>query len=603
LTEGNPPVLQYHPKRIFKEEENMKKLLALGLSLAMVLSLAACGNSNSSNDSTGDNVQESSAPVETTTTPVTTGTEPVYGGEVTVYYPKFYNYFDPSMMDEYQFSFWYETLWVMDWGLNDADTYAFSVGSIPLNYLSGQLADTWNFDEDAGTLTVDLRQDVYFQDGAPYEGRQFVADDVVWSYSRLLGLNGMEQVDTEYDWPSALNMLAGVEATDEFTVVFTFNEGMNNTVSLESFMNAKVNIAGPEWDDCDQSDWHNAKGTGPYVLTDYVVDNSMTFTKNENYYDYDERYPENKLPYIDTINLVYIADSANILAQSMAGELDWFGENGKNVLSGDQLAQLSSANAGNLYAYTSSSPAAIALKVCQEQFSDVRVREAMQHAIDLEAANIYLGSEGDVVVPGLWATGMSWSTVSDWSDDLKNQFTYDPELAKELLTEAGYPDGFTFEIELDPTANLEPYQLAASYLQQVGITMNISVASEMMEAVQHSQDYDDARQSAGFGGGYGEYMLAFMMTGNGGMPNAYGHDDQDYLDKLNAMGAATSTEEQTKLAQELDQMFPANHWAILVAGVQPTYDFMSNRIGGYTGEKVYYKDNMRTIWARLWVEA
>ena len=130
----------------------------------------------------------------------------------------------------------------------------------------------------------------------------------------------------------------------------------------------------------------------------------------------------------------------------------------------------------------------------------------------------------------------------------------------------------------------------------------ISVASEMMEAVQHSQDYSDPRQSAGFGGGFGEYMLAFMMTGDGAMPNAFGHTDQDYLNKLNAMGAASTTEEQAKLAKELDQMFPAAHWAILVDGIQPAYDYMSNRIGGYTGEKVYYKDNMRTIWSRLWVE-
>ena len=582
----------------------MKKLIALCLALAMTLALAACGSGGAG--SSADNSANASGATGATSsqeTPLeTTGTEPQYGGEVTVYYPKFYNYFDPSMMDEYQFEFWYETLWVMDWGLNDAETYAFDVGAIPLDYLTGQLADTWEFDETAGTLTVNLRQDVYFQDGAPYEGRQFVANDVVWSYSRLLGLNGYEKVETEYDWASALNMLAGVEAIDDYTVVFTFNEGMANTVSLQAFMNAKVNIAGPEWDDCDQSDWHNAKGTGPYVLSDYVVDNSMTFTKNENYYDYDERYPENKLPYIDTINLVYIADSSNVLAQAMAGELDWFGENGKDVLSGDQLSQLRAANVGQLYSYRSSSPAAIALKVCQDQFSDIRVREAMQHAIDLEAMNLYLGNEGDVVVPGLWAVGMNWSTYGQWDDELSSQFDYDPELAKQLLADAGYPDGFEFEIELDPTSNLELYQLAASYLAQVGITMNISVAAEMMEAVQHSQDYNDVRQSAGFGGGYGDYMLAFMMTGNGAMPNAYGHNDQEYLDLLNAMGKATSLEEQTEIAQQLDQMFPAAHWAILVSGVQPTYDFMSSRIGGYTGEKVYYKDNMRTIWSRLWVE-
>ena len=115
----------------------------------------------------------------------------------------------------------------------------------------------------------------------------------------------------------------------------------------------------------------------------------------------------------------------------------------------------------------------------------------------------------------------------------------------------------SFEIELDPTANLDLYQLAASYLEEIGITMKISVASEMMEAVQHSQDYSDPRQSAGFGGGFGEYMLAFMMTGDGAMPNAFGHTDQDYLNKLNAMGAATYHRGAGQAwPEELDQYVP-----------------------------------------------
>lgn len=584
----------------------MKKLLALLLALCMVFSMVACAGSGETETA------EPAAPAAPAEAPAlsepvvheTTGTVPQYGGEVTVYYPKFYNYFDPSMMDEYQFAFWYETLWVMDWGLNDAETFAFDAGAIPLEYLAGQLAtDRGVFDQEAATLTVTLRDGVYFQEGEPYNGRALTADDVVWSYSRLLGINGFEKVETEFDWGMALEMLAGVKAADEKTVVFTFKEDMATTIQLTSFMNAKVNIAGPEWETCDQSDWHNAKGTGPYVLTDYVMDNSMTFTRNDNYYGYDERYPENKLPYIDTIKLVYIADSANILAQSMSGALDWFGENGKSVLSGDQLAQLSAAETGTLYGYSTSSPSAIALKVSQKPFDDLRVRQALQMAIDLEAANIYLGNDGPVVVPGLWGPGLSWSTYGEWPEELVAEFEYNPERAKELLTEAGYPDGFEFELELDPVANLDLYLLAANYLKQnLNVTMNVTVAAEMMEAVQHSQDPDDPRQSAGFGGGFPELMLARMQTGSGEMPNPYAHDDQEYMDELASVGSASSAEEQAAIAQRLDQVFPARHWAILVAGMQPNYDYMSDRIGGYTGEKVYYKNNMRTIWSRLWVE-
>ena len=589
----------------------MKKLVSLILALSMVFALVACGGDNSASDPAQTNTG-STLPTDPVVVAPVTG-EPVYGGTATIYYPKFYNYFDPSMMDEYQFAFWYETLWVVDWGLNDPATYNFGPGETPAQYMAGQLAvDTGVLDEAAGTLTVTLRDDVYFQDGEPYNGRKLVAEDVVWSYSRLLGFNGHDVLVTEYDWVNNLNMLANVEAKDENTVVFTFVEGQANTIAYTKLLNAKVNIAGPEWDTLtpeQQGDWHYAKGTGAYVLADYVADNSMTFTRNEKYYDYDERHPENKLPYIDTINLVYISDSSQVLAQAQAGKLDWFGENGKDVLSLDQLTQLSSADVGTLYPFAAGSPAAIALKVSQEQFSDIRVRQAMQYALDLEAINGFLGNTGDVIIPGLWSTGLSWSTVNEWPEELKAQFTTktadlaaNQEKARQLLAEAGYPDGFTFDVELDPMSNLELFQVAASYLQQIGITMNITVAAEMMEAVQHSQDPNDPRQSAGFGGGFGEFMLAFMMTGNGPMPNAYNHNDADYLAKLDAMGMATSAEQQSALAKELDQYFPAQHWAILIAGVQPNYDFMAERIGGYSGEKIYYKGNMRTYWSRLWIE-
>ena len=249
----------------------MKKLIALLLALTMVFALASCGGSGAGNGSapastpasSGSEGDKSATPLETT------GTEPQYGGEVTLYYPKFYNYFDPAMMDEYQFSFWYETLWVMDWGLNDADTYAFDAGAIPLEYMAGQLADSWEFDQNAGTLTVKLRDGVCFQDGEPYNGRALTADDVVWSYSRLLGINGIAKVETEFDWANALTMLAGVEAVDDSTVVFTFADGMATDIQLQALMNAKVNIGGAEWDSCPQT-WEYAKGTGPYVLSEYV---------------------------------------------------------------------------------------------------------------------------------------------------------------------------------------------------------------------------------------------------------------------------------------------------------------------------------------------
>ena len=90
----------------------MKKIVSLLLASALILSLAACGGDNSATSTPP--AEESSAPVTTQPVAEPVSDEPQYGGTATIYYPKFYNYFDPALMDEYQFSFWYETLWIID---------------------------------------------------------------------------------------------------------------------------------------------------------------------------------------------------------------------------------------------------------------------------------------------------------------------------------------------------------------------------------------------------------------------------------------------------------------------------------------------------------
>lgn len=97
-------------------------------------------------------------------------------------------------------------------------------------------------------------------------------------------------------------MQDSVESGGGPTITFHMRGVLNN------FMTCTVNIAGPEWDaltDEQQLDWHHACGTGPYILTDYIADVCLTFTKNENYYAYDERYPENKLPYMDALTAAH----------------------------------------------------------------------------------------------------------------------------------------------------------------------------------------------------------------------------------------------------------------------------------------------------------
>ena len=189
------------------------------------------------------------------------------------------------------------------------------------------------------------------------------------------------------------------------------------------------------------------------MISEFEADQRVVLTKNENYYDYDERYPENKLPYLDTITFQYIADSTNIVTQFTSGSLDWFGYRA-DLINDSEAAQI--AASGMSY-YTLDMPVAqpeyLALKCNTEPFTDIRVRQALQLAINLEEVHTaYLGLDGDVQLSALWNPNTTeWSTVDSWSDELIAEYSYDPERAKELLAEAS----------TIPTALSSPWSCAA----------------------------------------------------------------------------------------------------------------------------------------------
>ena len=585
----------------------VKRTLSALLAGAMVLGLSACGGGD-----TGASTSPSAAPSETTpvqsVTPVST--EPQYGGSATFYSEELKAYFDPAMDDSYSYAFWFEGLWAIDWADED---FGFESKYITYEHLTGQIADTWEFDYDTGVLTVNLRQDVFFQDKEPYNGRQLTAYDVEWSYCRLLGLNGYTKVETTgANWAASLSYLGGVTVVDDYTIQFQLTS--NTEVALNTFMTVgvSVNIGGPEWDELtaeQQASVDYAAGTGPYILTELSVDNYAILEKNENYYDYDERYPENKLPYLDSIKLVYIADSANILTQFIAGELDYVGWR-SNLLSASERSQLESTLDSSQYSKFSydTGPMAIGLKMNTAPFDDVRVRTAMQMAIDLKTTTIYTTGEEDpqVVIPGVWSTMMTdYTTAGTWSDELQAEFTYDPERAKELLAEAGYPDGFEFTIVLPPVADTDLYTLAKSYLAAVGITMNIETVSTVPELIPIQTNPDDTR--AYFSGAIGTDSISGAVTSMfvpGAVSYSYFYEDtpegQAFIETLQNMVAATELADYAEYARQADLMFAEQHWAIALAGNSFVYDYMSSHIGGYTGEKMKANLNMRTICARLW---
>lgn len=578
----------------------MKKLTSLLLALAMLLVLAACG----SGGTTSSNASSSS---DGGTSDADNG-EPVVGGSITIFWQEFYNGYDPSIADNRNYALWFDRLWSPDWN-SSREEYQWDSEYITMDYMTGQIAESWNFDSEAMELSVTIRDDVYFQektgDLAAYDiygGRQLTAEDVAWSYRRLLGLDGVERCESEQDWSSKLTMLESVEVVDDLNLIFHFNTG--SETALNDFIIAGVCIGGSEWDTLtsdQKSDWRYACGTGPYMISEYVADSYMTLVKNPNYYETDEQ--GNQLPYLDEVTLVCITDSANSVAQFISGSIDILGW-GNDVISDSEKQQLrDSMSEGSYVEYSYvTNPCGIFLKQSYEPFQDIRVRTAIQKAIDMETITTeYYGYDiSELELFGVWSQSTDWSSVSDWSDELTESYAYDPEEAMALLTEAGYGDGLEFTVVLFSSMDVDLYTLVAEQLTEVGIIMHIETVSSPVEMQAVGLDATDDRCIPGTICLYGLSTAAqsYLSYGN----NNNGALDDAEMDALfEAVLAAQSMEEQVENAKAVDEYVAEQHYTIQCGPCEKVNSFISSRIGGYSGERLWKNWNVTTILTHIWV--
>ena len=610
----------------------MRKVISLMMVAAMGLSMAACGGSaeSTSNGSgaTGD-VSSSgdgqSSIYASALEGMTNTSEPTYGGSATFYYLNFNEAFDPAVGESYTYAMWLEPLWTADWGLNDPDTFNFDSNVLPYEYITGQIADSWEWEltEDASgdvsgsDLTVKIRDDVYFQEKDDeydvFHGRNVTADDVVYSYDRTLGIGSYKDKEAP-DYGGMWNMVLGdvvdlqsgdsiCEKIDDYTVVFHLKAVTE--AQLGTFMQSMINITGPEWEDLtqeQQNDWHYACGTGPYILTDYSTGSFYKFKKNENYYDYDERYPDNKLPYLDEVTLTSVGDSAALMSSFIAGDLDYISFD--SSLSDDQGAEIVNSLDGDVQVLTfNSNASAINFKVNSEPFNDINVRKAIQMAIDLDEVNSsYYGYTSELVIPTLFIRAREdWISLPDWDDELKSEYSYNPEAAKQLLEEAGYGDGLEFTVVLDANADPDIYELAKSYLAAINVTMNIEVVTDMQEIHSIQADESDNRAFSTHLADFESTDAALFNYATTGFAFATFHNDSKMDELLMAASAATTSEEQTRAAKEADLYFMQQHWTVAISGTTQKHEYLSSKIGGLSnGERISYSHFTKPFIARIW---
>jgi peptide/nickel transport system substrate-binding protein len=281
------------------------------------------------------------------------------------------------------------------------------------------LAESWDISEDGLEYTFQLRPDVTFRDGTPWN-----ADALIFNINRY-----MDETDPNYDpvlitYYSVLNFVDTVEKVDDQTVTFRLNQpfafflaDLYNVYFASPTSLEESGAAGQAKDPV---------GTGPFVFDSLEENQSISFVRNDDYWG--------TVPKLDRLTVELIPDAAARTAALRAGRVDWI-----EAAQPDDFAGLESAGfvtTGNSFDWEWSWQ----LMVTEKPFDDVRVRQAMNYAIDREA--IASDLLHDTASPA-YQTFAPASLYYDAADDI---YSYDPAKATQLLTDAGYPDGIDITV-------------------------------------------------------------------------------------------------------------------------------------------------------------
>ncbi|HEY95773.1 MAG TPA: ABC transporter substrate-binding protein [Dehalococcoidia bacterium] len=482
----------------------VKKMIWILISCLMVLSLvmASCGG--------GEEEEEGEGGYASPETPKYGGTfTRIRGGDPR---PGEWDYASQSSM--FVIDLMGEELLMGDWkrgpaGTNENDWRGGFAGFISM--LTGKLAESWEMPDDT-TLLYHIRPGVHWWDKAPANGRELTADDIAWNIMRHF---------TEAQAYLYLSYVAqgkgptAAVAVDKYTVEVTVPaewQGLMASVVGDFVWHICPDAMGP---DGYLEDYTHFIGTGPWMVTEYVASSSVEYDKNPNYWQTDPLNAGNKLPYPDKLKELIISDRSTQLAAFRTGKIDMMGFG-----STWEYVELLQSQYPELLVKSTAGPSLSMIwpRLDNENlpFDDINVRYAMNLAVDQqEILENYYGGYADILgwpYPNLKVFSPVYTPLEKQSKIVRDLFGYDPERAKELLAEAGYPDGFQFEVTCS-SAHSDYLAIYKEYLAAIGIDMTLAnLENSVYLGLRGAGTYEEAIYSNDYVGN--AYRLMCMTEGS-----------------------------------------------------------------------------------------
>ncbi len=502
---------------------------------------------------------------------------------------------------------WKDSLASYDW-TTDRKIYGFKGTFQPIEYATPSLCESWEI-PDLQTFIGHVRKGVYWQDKPPVNGREFTAYDVEWYCQRFWGLGSP---GSGYTTPSPGNagtpFMRGwksVTATDKYTFVIKWDiqslQNQGYALCPESYMSISppeaIKLYGNE------SDWRHCIGTGPWMISDYVSGSSLTFIKNPNYWGYDERYPHNRLPYADNLRILIIPDLSTMLAALRTGKIDLAGAMAAPI-DWVQAASLEKTHPEILKATLPVVGVALAMRCDTKPFSDIRIRIAMQMAIDIPTiAKTYYGGNIDEVPCAMLRPDVHPKycfPYADWPQQLKDEFAYNPAGANKLLAEAGYPNGFKTNIVAPSTYDMGILQVLKAYLLDIGVDMEIrAMDPTAFTAFTRAGKNDQMATGIAVVGYLGDYRSIGQSVST--RPDNTTRNNDPVFDAMcDRISTLLDPEQARLLTIQTDRYIAEHHWHVVLPP-RNNYTVYQPWLKGYSGESLY----RQTGWwfARFWIDS
>ncbi|MEO3999998.1 ABC transporter substrate-binding protein [Mesorhizobium sp. CAU 1732] len=302
------------------------------------------------------------------------------------------------------------------------------------------LAESWEISDDGKVYTFKLHSGVKFHDGA-----DFTADDVKFSLDRARADDSTNAQKTLF---AAIDTVEVVDPTTVKVALktpqgsFLYNMGWGDAVIVD-----EASAAGNK---------ETPVGTGPFKFQSWAKGSAVTLVKNPDYWG--------EPVALEKAEFRVVPDAAAAIPALLSGDVQAFA----NAPVGDALAQIESDPRFKVVIGSTEGETLLSMNNGKEPFDKLEVRQAIAHALNRD--EIIVGASNGFGTP----IGSHFSPANAAYVDLTGTYPHDVEKAKQLLADAGYPDGFSATIKLPPP----PYarlggEIIASELRQVGINLEI----------------------------------------------------------------------------------------------------------------------------------